>query len=158
MMPYAETSRAAWSEQSSENRDRQRGRILDALESVGGEGMTSDEVESCLGIPHQTASAYLSHLRRDRLILDSGKRRTTRHGRAAAAWIIRPEPSTPAEIWNDLQDRRREAKNDAGRAARRLAELDAVIAGIDSEAAEFIAENITELTNGGMSKSSPPPS
>lgn len=53
----------------------------------GAAGATCDEVEVCLGIRHQTASCFLSFLRDDNFIKDSGTRRPTRTGRKAIVWV-----------------------------------------------------------------------
>ena len=49
-------------------------------------GATCDEVESCLRIIHQTASARIRDLRGRGKLVDTGSRRKTRTGRSAIVW------------------------------------------------------------------------
>lgn len=49
-------------------------------------GATCDEVESCLRMSHQTASARIRDLRGLGRLVDSGSRRKTRTGRSAIVW------------------------------------------------------------------------
>lgn len=49
-------------------------------------GATCDEVESCLRMSHQTASARIRDLRGRGRLVDSGSRRRTRTGRSAIVW------------------------------------------------------------------------
>jgi predicted ArsR family transcriptional regulator len=60
--------------------------ILEFVRSDG--GATCDEVEDCMGIAHQTASARLKGLADKGLIKDSGARRPTRSGRAARVYVV----------------------------------------------------------------------
>lgn len=69
-------------------------KVLDAVLSEGVKGMTCDEVEVALDMPHQTASARINELmkatdERPELLFDSGARRKTRHGQLATVWIHR---------------------------------------------------------------------
>jgi len=57
-------------------------------EGCGNAGATCDDIEYCLGMLHQTASARIYELRRMCLLVDSGWRRLTRSGRKAAIWIV----------------------------------------------------------------------
>ena len=50
-------------------------------------GATCDEVESCLRMSHQTASARIRDLRGHGRLVDSGSRRKTRTGRSAIVWM-----------------------------------------------------------------------
>jgi predicted transcriptional regulator len=56
-------------------------------------GLTCEEMESSLGLKHQTASARLGELARAGLIRDSGKRRLTCSDNAAIVWVACDEPS-----------------------------------------------------------------
>jgi hypothetical protein len=70
--------------------------VLDVVLSEGTKGMTCDEVEVALEMPHQTASARINELKeideesgRPQMLYDSGARRKTRHGQLATVWIHR---------------------------------------------------------------------
>jgi hypothetical protein len=69
-------------------------KVLDVILSSGTKGMTCDEVEIALDMPHQTASARINELmketeERPALLFDSGARRKTRYGQLATVWIHR---------------------------------------------------------------------
>lgn len=57
----------------------------------GGRGLTVDQVEQLLNMPHQTASARVHDLRNKGWVIDSGIKRKTRSGRNAIVW-------TPTEL------------------------------------------------------------
>jgi hypothetical protein len=57
-------------------------------------GATSDELEAALGLPHQTVSARLSEAKRAGWVVDTGRRRPTRSGRAAAVFVA----TTPNDL------------------------------------------------------------
>ena len=70
--------------------------VLDVALSEGTKGVTCDEVEVVLDMPHQTASARINELKDDdpeigrpQMLYDSGARRKTRHGQLATVWIHR---------------------------------------------------------------------
>ena len=63
-----------------------------------GLGLTCDEIEMYLDRTHQSISARINELRDSGWIIDSGKRRKTRSGRAAIVW-------TPTQAALDLVDR-----------------------------------------------------
>lgn len=70
--------------------------VLDAALTEGTRGVTCDEVEIILDMPHQTASARINELKDDdpetgrpQMLYDSGVRRKTRHGQLAIVWIHR---------------------------------------------------------------------
>ena len=68
--------------------------VLNVALSEGTKGVTCDEVEVALDMPHQTASARINELKeeatgRPQMLFDSGKRRQTRHGQLATVWIHR---------------------------------------------------------------------
>lgn len=66
-----------------------RRRVFEAVLRAGPLGMTCDEVERVTDLPHQSASARVHELARMRLLVDSGKRRTTRRGRRAVVFVVR---------------------------------------------------------------------
>lgn len=63
----------------------QRRRVEEAIR-VSRDGLTCDEVEVILSLPHQSASARVHDLMKLGRIRDSGFRRTTRAKRAAIVW------------------------------------------------------------------------
>ena len=74
--------------------------VLDVALSAGTRGVTCDEVEAILGMPHQTISARINELmkthkprgeeeERPPMLFDSGARRKTRHGQQAIVWVHR---------------------------------------------------------------------
>jgi hypothetical protein len=64
-----------------------RSKILAHISASGIKGMTCDQCEEDLGMSHQTTSARIRELRRDKAILDTGLRRKTRSGRNAAVYV-----------------------------------------------------------------------
>jgi hypothetical protein len=65
-----------------------RERIFKLILDEGGDGLTSDEMEQRLQIPHQTCSARVSELAKEGRIKDSGKRRLTRQTKSPAVVYI----------------------------------------------------------------------
>lgn len=74
--------------------------VLDVALSAGIRGVTCDEVEVILNMPHQTISARINELmkvhkprgeeeERPQMLFDSGARRKTRHGQQAIVWVHR---------------------------------------------------------------------
>jgi hypothetical protein len=74
--------------------------VLDVALSAGTRGVTCDEVEAVLNMPHQTISARINELmkahkprgeeeERPQMLFDSGARRKTRHGQQAIVWVHR---------------------------------------------------------------------
>jgi hypothetical protein len=73
--------------------------VLNVALSAGTTGITCDEVEVRLDMPHQTASARVHELgkvhvdkdgvERPQMLFDSGARRKTRHGQLATVWVHR---------------------------------------------------------------------
>ena len=61
--------------------------VYDHVASRGILGATDDEVETALGLAHQTASARRNGLVADGWLLDSGRRRPTRSGADAIVWV-----------------------------------------------------------------------
>ena len=69
-------------------------KVLGVVLDSGTKGMTCDEVEVALDMPHQTASARINELmapteERPQMLFDSGARRKTRHNQLATVWIHR---------------------------------------------------------------------
>jgi predicted ArsR family transcriptional regulator len=60
-------------------------KVLEAI--IACKDMTCDEVETHLDLSHQTASARINELAKAGYIEDSGQRRKTKHGRAAAVYV-----------------------------------------------------------------------
>ncbi|MDD5387573.1 MAG: hypothetical protein PHQ22_10310 [Sulfuricurvum sp.] len=58
--------------------------IFDYIQMNGGK--TCDEIEVELNMRHQTASCFISNLKDEGFLRDSGKRRMTRAGRHAIVW------------------------------------------------------------------------
>jgi len=89
--PYvvgSETSkRAAESVEAGLNQMQEQ--VLAAIRSDAS-GRTCDEVERVLALRHQTASARIRELACKSKIVDSGRRRVTRSGRAAVVWVLKP--------------------------------------------------------------------
>lgn len=71
--------------------DRMVAEVFDALLAAGEEGLTCQEVESNLGMLHQTASARIYDLHQAGAIVDSGKRRETKSKRWAIVWVVPTE-------------------------------------------------------------------
>lgn len=66
-----------------------RGKIYALIEGFGASGATCDEVETYLGLRHQTASARIRELVLIGKIFDTGWRRLTRSGRKARIYYVR---------------------------------------------------------------------
>lgn len=61
-------------------------RIMDALASAGVHGMTCDEMEVALSMPHQTTSARLASLSQHGFVTKTADRRSTRTGSMAVVY------------------------------------------------------------------------
>jgi hypothetical protein len=61
-------------------------RVLAELQLRADVGATCDELEQAMDLSHQTASARLREMALKGTIVDSGKKRLTRSGRAAIVW------------------------------------------------------------------------
>jgi len=94
--PYerkSDTSKAAADSHTTEDLGRLESLVLERIRAAGDVGMTDDEIEVATGLPHQTASARRRGLVLRKAIIDSDRRRPTRHGRNAVVWIlVPPEP------------------------------------------------------------------
>lgn len=78
----------------STNKNRDCQRVLDVLRLRGQHGATCDEVETALGLSHQTCSARCAELLRDGAVIRKAagvgyERRKTRSGRGAAVLVLR---------------------------------------------------------------------
>lgn len=91
-------SRAGTSEEAASSMIPSAGglRIKILSEIEGTDGLTCDEIEARLGLPHQTVSARVWELRgnprtsnRPVLIEETGEKRVTRSGRRAIVWRAR---------------------------------------------------------------------
>lgn len=67
------------------SRSKYRRSILEFIKNRG--GATCDEVESDMGLRHQTASCFIRFLTQDGLLRDSAEKRPTRSGRKAIVWV-----------------------------------------------------------------------
>lgn len=83
----ADTSAEAHASVSDSTRAAQRNRILEFIRTSDG-GATCDQVEVCLQLSHQTASARITELSALHLISHSDERRKTRSGRSARVYRI----------------------------------------------------------------------
>ncbi len=66
-----------------------RDRVYKAVRDSA-DGFTDDDIEKATGFRHQTASARRRELVLLGMIVDSGRRRSTRSGRTAAVWVVKP--------------------------------------------------------------------
>lgn len=64
-------------------------RVLAYIVARGARGATDDEIEEALEMRHQNASARRRGLVLARKVVDSGRARDTRSGRAATVWVAR---------------------------------------------------------------------
>lgn len=69
---------------------KQRGKVFEYVARFA-DGRTCDEVQAALDMLPQSASARIYELRRLGLIIDSGRTRPTRTGRAAVVYIARKQ-------------------------------------------------------------------
>lgn len=84
----ADTSVQAFKETPQAVRNTGRAAVLKLIQETGSNGITCERIEIRLGISHQTASARISELRlRDKLIVDSGRRRATQSGHKARVYV-----------------------------------------------------------------------
>jgi len=93
MPPYVEgsdTSKEA-AESMKPKGPHLRRMVFQYLLSRGPSGATDDEVETALGLRHQTASARRRELVLAEKVEDSGERRRTSSGRSAAVWVVKQE-------------------------------------------------------------------
>jgi len=99
----ADTSADAFHKTPDKVRAAQRLSILKIIDAAGPDGMTSDEVEQKLSMPHQSVAARMSELLYQGLVKDSGRRRKTRHGRNARVVVyddplVKRKPEGAADL------------------------------------------------------------
>lgn len=82
----SDTSRAA-SASVADGAHSIRAKVYGAIGSTPS-GLTCDQIETDLGLRHQTASARVRELYLKGFIRDSGERRATRTGRGAVVWKV----------------------------------------------------------------------
>jgi hypothetical protein len=79
-----ETSLAALKALDPEVKARRERQILEYIKTTG--GATCCEIETALGLLHQSASSTITRLRSGGHLVDTGERRPTNTGRMAAVW------------------------------------------------------------------------
>lgn len=79
-----ETSLAAYESQDPDAKARRERQILAYIETE--DGATCWEVETALGLLHQSASSTITRLRKAGHLVDTGERRQTNTGRMAIVW------------------------------------------------------------------------
>lgn len=72
------------------NAETTRGEIFTCVQRAGHRGLTCDEIERRLYLPHQTASARVRELASSRVLVETGETRFTRHGRKARVYRVSP--------------------------------------------------------------------
>lgn len=70
------------------SKEKMRAQVLEAIQRSGARGMTCDELETLLGLTHQTCSARCSELKKDGMVQKLGTR-PTRTGSPAAVLVSR---------------------------------------------------------------------
>ena len=74
-------------------------KILRFVTKSGKHGATCDEIESAMGILHQTASPRVRELVQKSYLHDSGTERKTRSRRMAIVWLSDyPKPGDPVQL------------------------------------------------------------
>ena len=63
-------------------------RVHDLIRDAGERGSTDEELETAMGLAHQTISARRRGLVRKGFVVDSGRERPTRSGRSAVVWVL----------------------------------------------------------------------
>ena len=92
------TSRAA-AESMERGAGQLREYVLDEIRRTGSTGSTCDELEERLALTHQTCSARVRELVLRGDVLDSGKTRKTRSGRAATVWVAPGPPGSQGSLF-----------------------------------------------------------
>lgn len=64
-----------------------RQQVWSLIAARGPIGATDDEIEVHLNMRHETVSARRRELAIQRFVVDSGRRRNTRRGKAATVWV-----------------------------------------------------------------------
>lgn len=83
----ADTSIQAHSSTSSQTRAHQRYRIVDKISELG--NATCEELEKVLQMRRSSISARISELARDKIIVDTGKRRLTDSRKPARVYEVK---------------------------------------------------------------------
>ena len=65
-----------------------RSQVLAAITRAGFEGRTADELAAELGVDRWTCQPRTSELRKERKIVDSGRRRRNASGKRAIVWTL----------------------------------------------------------------------
>lgn len=89
-LPHAkgsDTSKAA-AESMRPHAGGLRERVFNCVKHAGKIGITCDALEVLLALTHQCCSARVNELRNAGRIVDSGRRTSTRSGRAAAIYVV----------------------------------------------------------------------
>lgn len=73
-----------------------RRRIIELVRVRGGSGITCDEAEVALRLPHQTCSARFSELKADGVLLPTEMTRQTRRNAPARVMVLSPLQVKPA--------------------------------------------------------------
>ena len=77
-------------------------RVYNFIESRRRVGAICDEIEKCLSLKHQTASARITSLRKKGLIIDGGERRMTRSRRDAIVWVaVEKKPAEQRSLFDE---------------------------------------------------------
>ena len=84
--------------QNNAHWDSIREDVYRQIETSSGGGMTCDEVEQRLGLPHQTASARIRELWQAGRIVYGEERRTTRNGKNARVYYVVEEMPPPRQV------------------------------------------------------------
>jgi len=82
------TESAAAKELNRKRALQQRNRIVALAKKRRGQGITCDEAEQVLDMPHQSCSARFSELKRDEIFVPSNITHPTRHGGNARVMLI----------------------------------------------------------------------
>lgn len=86
----AETSVAAYETTPESHREALRNQILALVESSTAFGLTCDEAEQRMGLPHQTVSARFTELVAAKQIHYGSEKRKTRSGKQARVYFFGP--------------------------------------------------------------------
>jgi hypothetical protein len=84
----SDTSRAAADSLSDRELSKQKLAIVGYIDRNAEHGATCDEIEVAFDLRHQTASARIRELSLSGVLVDTGRRRTTRSGRLARVYVI----------------------------------------------------------------------
>lgn len=80
-------SNAAYKSTPKQIRARQKSQVYRLIQTSGQNGRNCDEIEQLTGLPHQSASARMTELKKEGLIIASLYKRKTRSGRNAQVWV-----------------------------------------------------------------------